>query len=92
AACLSPAFKVGPYDYVAQVKKSPLPQPMPALYIDNGTVDLEAELQPGIEEMLSYLSEERLDYQWYLDQGAQHNEAAWARRLHIPLTWLYGKE
>ncbi|MEL6589104.1 MAG: alpha/beta hydrolase-fold protein [Bacteroidota bacterium] len=91
AACLSPAFKIGPYDYVAEVQKKVLPQPMPALYFDNGTEELEAELQPGIDEMMAYLSEERVAYEWYLDQGALHNEAAWANRLHIPLRWLFAK-
>jgi hypothetical protein len=29
------------------------------------------------------------DLYYYVAQGAGHNEAAWAARLHLPLTYLF---
>lgn len=92
AACLSPAFKVGEYDYVSKAAKMKRPSPLPAIYIDNGTEDLEARLQAGIDDMKVYLKQENIPFEWYLDQGAKHTEGAWANRLHIPLKWLFGTE
>ncbi|MEL7533206.1 MAG: alpha/beta hydrolase-fold protein, partial [Bacteroidota bacterium] len=92
AACLSPAFKLEEYDYVSKAAKMKQPVPLPSFYIDNGTEDLEARLQAGIDDMKAYLTQENIPFTWYLAEGAKHNEGAWADRLDIPLRWLFGLE
>lgn len=88
AACLSPAFKIHHIDYVTNVLASPDDSHSRLFYIDNGTVDLEALLQPGINEMISALEKRGLrkdrDYFQYTAEGAIHNERDWARR-----TWRF---
>ncbi|MFQ6673189.1 MAG: hypothetical protein ACE5GH_00220 [Fidelibacterota bacterium] len=27
-----------------------------------------------------------------IEEGAEHNEMAWARRIHVPLTWVFGTD
>jgi len=61
------------------------------LYIDNGTLDLEARLQPGIDEMMEALDKNHYPYTWFLDKGAIHNEIAWSRRAWRPLLQFFGK-
>ena len=90
AACLSPAFQIRDDDYVAKVSEQAIPTPMPAFYLDNGTLDLEARLQPGIDAMKVFLDSKEITYKWYLDSGAKHSEGAWANRLDIPLKWMFG--
>jgi predicted alpha/beta superfamily hydrolase len=94
AACLSPAFKIKvgsiEVDYVEDVMSATQPRDI-ELYIDNGTLDLEAELQPGIDEMLKTLDAKEHAYVWYLDHGAPHNEKAWSARVWRPLVQFFGK-
>lgn len=65
------------------------------LYIDNGGVGLEAQLQPGIDEMIDALKqkgyEDGKDFFAYIDKNAEHNEAAWAERLWRPLKIFFAK-
>ena len=88
AACLSPAFKIHHIDYVKKVQTSGQNNYSRLIYIDNGTIDLEALLQPGIDEMISALEnrglKKDLDYFLYIADGSVHNESAWARR-----TWRF---
>lgn len=93
AICMSPAFKIARLDYVKTVRRSrSVPQKI-RLYIDNGGLDLEARLQPGIDAMLTVLQELGLvsncDYFWQQDSEAAHNEAAWARRLPQALQFIF---
>jgi predicted alpha/beta superfamily hydrolase len=95
AACMSPAFKVAlngvvTVDYVDNVIRDTDVRDI-NLYIDNGTVDLEAILQPGIDEMLRALDDKGYQYQWSLDEGAPHNEIAWSARVWRPLLQFFGK-
>ncbi|WP_230392133.1 alpha/beta hydrolase-fold protein [Pontibacter sp. FD36] len=95
AICMSPAFKIMHIDYVKEVQAYKGKKKKLKLYIDNGGIDLEARLQPGIDEMLAALQvqgyREGKDYIWVLDKKAQHNEAAWAKRMPAALTFLLGK-
>jgi predicted alpha/beta superfamily hydrolase len=94
AGCMSPAFKMKEgnigVDYVEEVLADRLTREI-EIYIDNGTLDLEARLQPGIDEMLKVLDQKGYDYVWYLDQGAPHNEIAWSARVWRPLVQFFGK-
>ncbi len=95
AACMSPAFKIEvgniKVDYIKEVLAESQRKDI-ELYIDNGTLDLEAQLQPGIDEMMKTLDAKEQEYIWYLDQGAPHNERAWSARTWRPLVQFFGKE
>lgn len=95
AACISPAFHIGEYNYVKTVEdytggKKPI-----KIYIDNGGVGLEERLQPGVDEMLNLLKQkgyvEGKDVEYYKDESAEHNEQGWAKRVWRPLEFLFGK-
>jgi len=91
AICMSPAFKVGPgndfsvFDFIGYFEAT-REQPRDAFfYIDNGGVELDAILHPGIEEMLESLGhwgyQEGEDWVFIHDPKAKHFEAAWAKRF-----------
>ncbi len=94
-SCFSPAFKVKDINYLPNVaaysgEKKPI-----KIYIDNGGVGLENELQPGIDEMLGLLFskgyEIEKDLYWYRNPDAMHNEQAWAKRFWRALVFMFGK-
>jgi len=89
AACFSPAFKTDYVDYASHVRKTNTSYPILSLYIDNGGVGLEERLQPGITDMLEALKEKSIEFNYIKDKTAEHNEAAWARRFHIPLNMFF---
>ncbi len=95
AICMSPAFKIRHIDYVQNVEKYNGKKKKIKLYIDNGGVGLEEQLQPGIDEMIEVLNQKGYkkdyDYLWILDKNAKHFEAAWAKRMPNALIWLLGK-
>ena len=91
AICMSPAFKVGPgmdftefdfIDYFETTRENPRDV---FFYIDNGGVELDGILQPGIEEMLAALKQwgyqEGKDWVFIHDPTAKHFESAWAKRF-----------
>lgn len=95
-ACVSPAFKISNIDFVSDVKNySGLKKPV-KIYIDNGGLGIDEKLQPGIDEMLLALKEKDFeagdDLYWFKDTQAEHNEAAWAKRAHIFLKYLFPKK
>lgn len=94
AACLSPAFKVFDIDYIKIVKQYSSEDKNIKLYIDNGGVGLEQELQPGIDEMLEVLKAKGYNEEnllWIKDTEAEHNESAWAKRVPIFLKYFFSK-
>ena len=101
AICMSPAFQYergdgSPgIDYVSEVANGSLPEPRVTIYIDNGGIGLEKNLQPGVDAMLGVLRGKGLtegtDFFWVLGAEDRHSEAAWARRLPGALL-LLGKE
>jgi len=94
AACLSPAFKIEEIDYVLPVKNFNGKKDF-LLYIDNGGIELEARLQPGVDDMISALRDkgykEGKDFEYFADKNAYHNEAAWAKRVWRFLELFYKK-
>jgi predicted alpha/beta superfamily hydrolase len=96
AACLSPAFKIEEIDYIPKILMYQGARKDIRIYIDNGGVNIEKKLQPGIDDMLhairslGYKSE--ADYYWFKDPRAAHNEAAWSRRISRPLKIFYSIE
>lgn len=94
AACLSPAFKIGTIDYVLPVLNTKEKKEL-LLYIDNGGIDLEAKLRPGIDDMITALREKGYtqgkDFEFFVDPKAEHNESAWAKRSWRFLELFYKK-
>jgi len=94
AGCLSPAFG---YDraILEEVASFKGGTKSLKLYIDNGTIGLEENLQPGIEEMIVHLKklgyEENKDLNIFIDTGAVHSESAWAKRLWRPFNFFFAQ-
>ena len=97
AGCLSPAF-IKPYDEeaVRAVERYVGADKNIRLYLDNGGVALDSVLQSGCEAMLNALEQKGFargkNLAWFHDPKAEHNEAAWARRLWRPLVFMFGKK
>ncbi|MEH0153822.1 alpha/beta hydrolase-fold protein [Limibacter armeniacum] len=95
AICMSPAFKIQDIDFVDDVLDYTGPQKDIKVYIDNGGVELEEKLQPGVDEMLKALKskgyKEGEDFWWRHDPKAKHFESAWAKRMPDALEVLFRK-
>ncbi|HEX2960749.1 MAG TPA: hypothetical protein VHO43_03100, partial [Ignavibacteriales bacterium] len=90
-----PAFKIQELNYLPYITSYNGPKKELRIYIDNGGIGLEKRLLPGVEETVSVLKgkgyKEGDDLMVYYDKNAEHNEPAWAKRLHIPLQFLFGR-
>lgn len=53
---------------------------------------LDTTLQPGVDAMRAALALHRVPHFYHRAPGERHNEAGWARRLHLPLRCLFGGE
>ena len=95
-ACFSPAFKISNIDYVAPVKKYIGAKKDLKIFIYNGGVGLEEQLQPGIDEMMLVLKEkgfvENQDLLFIKDSSAEHNESAWAKNVYRFLEFFFSLE
>ncbi len=95
AGCLSSAFLYDNDKILNEVKKYSGPKKNIRVYLDNGSVGLDSRLKPGFEEMVKLLKEkgyeEGSDLESFYDEGAEHNEMAWARRIWMPLEFMFGK-
>lgn len=92
AGCLSSAF-FG--DLPQKVERYPsATRSNIVLYLDNGGVGLDRDLQPGNDWMLEALQKKGFvlgsDLYWFCDPSAEHNEAAWAKRVWMPLLLFFG--
>lgn len=94
AICLSPAFSIGRFNFVDNVETYEGEKKKIQFYIDNGGDELDSQLQPGVEDMLSALRKkgykEKEDFYWFKDEKAPHNESAWAKRIWRALIYLFG--
>ena len=94
AACLSthwPAGENALVDYLG----ARLPEAgAHKLYFDFGTATLDRNYEPYQRRMDAYLGaagyREGVDWVTRKFEGAEHNEAAWRARLHLPLEFLFG--
>ncbi|WP_018477624.1 alpha/beta hydrolase-fold protein [Pontibacter roseus] len=96
AICMSPAFQIMHIDYVQEVQNYAGEKKKLFLYIDNGGIELEAKLQPGIDAMLQALQQKGYrpgkDYYWVKDPKAPHFESAWAKRMPLALKLCLGRK
>lgn len=69
------------------------PKHMPVkFYIDAGTVfDGLEDSEAFRQALLKKGYREGRDLLFLADQGGQHNERSWAGRVHVALTWFFGK-
>ena len=91
AICMSPAFAYKGFDHSAVLKAEGLRINQRPVWIDNGTVGLEAELQPGIDRMTALLEAEGACSITKIYEGARHFEADWGDRLAEAIMWLKGQ-
>lgn len=96
SACFSPAFKISSIDYVTPVKKYMGAKQDLKIFIYNGGIGLEEQLQPGIDEMILVLKEkgfvENQDLVFIKDSSAEHNESAWAKYIYKFLEFFFPLE
>lgn len=95
AACFSPALKIQKFNYVDTVENYSGDKKEIKIYIYNGGVSLEADLQPGIDEMIVALQNKGYelgkDIIWHIDRNASHSEIAWAQHIWRPLVFFFGR-
>ncbi len=95
-ACLSPAFAYRNFDYTVKVREYAGARKDLRIYIDNGGIGLETELQPGVEKMIGILKDlgypEEKALKWVFASDAEHNESAWAKRFPEILKYIFGKD
>ena len=78
-------------DAIGPWKENGRPAPSGYLYMDNGGVGLEAQLQPGIDLLLKELKETsypKESLKWVRDKKADHSEVAWRKRFPEAFAWL----
>ena len=96
AACLSTHWVSGE-GVVLDYLRANLPQPgRHKLYFDFGTVGLDADYEPyqmQADEIMRFAGYQP-DVDWMTRKfpGAEHNEAAWQARVHIPLEFLFSRK
>ena len=66
------------------------------IFIYNGGIGLEEQLQPGINEMIMVLNKkgfaENKDLLFIKDTSAEHNESAWAKYVYRFLEFFFPRE
>jgi len=94
AICISPAFYIDAIDCVTDVEAYYGPKKDITMYIDNGGIGLENQLQPGVVRMIAALERQSMqryaDYFWFIDRAGEHGEADWGRRMAVALKLFFG--
>jgi enterochelin esterase-like enzyme len=93
AACLSSGFAYDDGHIINTVAKSEKKLPGVRLYLDCGDQDIDKHFLPDNNRMNALLNSKHpeVKMKYMVFNGATHNEYAWAKRLAIPLTFLFGK-
>ena len=79
------------FKFLAQ---SPIPRRIPLFYIDHGAVGFDSKYPPYVKRFYSELLKKGIDKSHIIYREfpfADHTEADWARRVHIPLKLFLGK-
>ena len=94
AACLSSGFAYDDGHIIDKVAASPRKIPGTRLYLDCGDKDLDKYFLTDNNRMDDLLAKKhpeiKLMYRVYKSDG--HNEYAWAKRLDVPLIYLFGTD
>ena len=94
AAALSPCFWAGGAQLHGLLAKAPLQAPT-RVYMDMGTGEIEPDDREYLAEMFSGAAElscAGADVAARVVPGAQHNEAAWEKRIPVFMDYLLGRE
>jgi len=94
AACLSPAFVYNDFDYISIIEKSEAPKYL-KLSIVNGTEDLDAYLQLGVEKFIQLLKDRSFpenNLLFWISNGQSHTESAWSNQSKRILKWMFNKK
>ena len=95
AGCLSSGFLVDSNKILRDVKEYSGPKKNLRVYLDVGSEGVEARLKPGYYEMIDLLKAKGYkrgkDLEYFYDEGAEHNEQAWAQRVWRPLVFMFGR-
>ena len=80
-------------DAISPWKAKGRPAPSGTLYMDNGGIGLDAQLQPGIDLLMAELRsmgfmDQKNTFKWVLDKKADHSEVAWRQRFPEAFAWL----
>ncbi|MBN8706377.1 MAG: histidine kinase [Bacteroidetes bacterium] len=94
AGCLSSAFLIEDYKIIKEVDTFEGERKNFRVYMDDGTEGLENQLRPGYDQMLNLLKtkgyQDSTEVMGYIDEGAEHTERAWSRRVWRPLEFMFG--
>ena len=92
AACLSSGFAYDEAHIVNTIASSSKKIPGTRLYLDCGDQDIDKYFLTDNNRMKALLEEKHpeIKLQYRIFKGAAHNERVWAKRLDIPLTFLFG--
>ena len=88
AICMSPAFRYAGFSYADSLKARRWGGHGVPLWIDNGTVGLEEQLQPGVDAMEKLAQTLDLDHVVKVYEGAKHFESDWGGRMPDALGWV----
>ena len=88
AICMSPAFGYAGFSYADSLKARRWGGHGVPLWIDNGTVGLEEQLQPGVDAMEKLAQTLDLDHVVKVYEGAKHFESDWGGRMPEALGWV----
>ena len=88
AICMSPAFAYAGFNYPETLKDQGWSGHDLPLWLDNGTVGLEEQLQPGLDDMEALLEAVGQPHVVNVYEGAKHFESDWGARLPEALLWL----
>ena len=95
AGCVSSGFLVDSNKILKDVRAFKGARKNVRIYLDVGSVGIESRLKPGYDEMIGLLKGEGYEkgenLEYFYDDGAEHNERAWARRVWRPLVFFFGK-
>lgn len=88
AICMSGAFAYRDFSAPDAWRAAGWPAGLGPIWLDNGTVGLEAQLEPGIEAMAELLAEQEANHTFVVYFEGRHFEADWGWRLGTALRWI----
>jgi|WetSurMetagenome_2_1015567.scaffolds.fasta_scaffold46517_3 predicted alpha/beta superfamily hydrolase len=96
ALCFSPAFKIDNYNFVDNITDYNGKKKNIKVFINNGDNELDSQLQPGVDEMLTALIhkgyQQGKEFYSYRAKNSQHGERDWAKYVWRSLIFLFGTE
>jgi predicted alpha/beta superfamily hydrolase len=88
AICMSPAFSYRDFSYPELLEGREWSENIGPMWIDNGTVGLEAQLQAGVDEMAEYLSAQTATFTFQVYPEGRHFEKDWGERFGEAFRWV----